>query len=113
MQPPLPHRIRWRNVVRAVLVLAAVALVVAWPRLRAPAPVVPEAPPAVADPVGRPSTQTLPAPRAPASRRRPRARPPVRRARPARAPRAATPAAAPRPTAVAPPAPTAEFEPSP
>ena len=41
----LLHRIRWANVARAAALVAAVALVVAWPRLRAePPPLPPPAP---------------------------------------------------------------------
>ncbi|HWT93599.1 MAG TPA: hypothetical protein VN238_11415, partial [Solirubrobacteraceae bacterium] len=41
--PPL-RRIRWSNLARAAFVLAAVVLVVAWPRLRAEPPALPEQP---------------------------------------------------------------------
>src|SRR5215211_2066235 len=37
----MPTRVRWGNVGRALGAVALVALVVAWPRLRADAPVVP------------------------------------------------------------------------
>ena len=46
----LLHRVRWGNVARAAALLAAIALVVAWPRLRSePPPLPPE--PAVAAPI--------------------------------------------------------------
>lgn len=41
---PLLHRIRWPNVARAAFVVAAIALVVAWPRLRAEPPALPTDP---------------------------------------------------------------------
>ncbi len=40
----LLRRIRWGNVARAIALLAAVGLVVAWPRLSAPPPELPPAP---------------------------------------------------------------------
>jgi hypothetical protein len=40
----LLHRIRWGNVARAAALLAAVVLVVAWPRLRADPPPLPPRP---------------------------------------------------------------------
>jgi hypothetical protein len=40
-EPPLRARVRWGNVARALALVAVAALVVAWPRLRAPAPEVP------------------------------------------------------------------------
>lgn len=40
----LLHRIRWSNVARAAFVVAAIALVAAWPRLRAEPPALPTDP---------------------------------------------------------------------
>lgn len=53
MESDLLHRIRWANVVRAAVVLAAVALVVAWPHLEGEPPALP---PAAAEPVSTPPT---------------------------------------------------------
>ena len=41
MQPDLLSRLRWGNLARAAAVLAAIAAVVAWPRLDAPEPDLP------------------------------------------------------------------------
>ncbi|MDQ3609336.1 MAG: hypothetical protein M3459_10605, partial [Actinomycetota bacterium] len=43
--PSLGARIRWGNVARALALLAAVALVVAWPRLTPSEPALPPPPP--------------------------------------------------------------------
>jgi len=111
MSPDLLHRIRWANVARAAVVLAAAALVLAWPLLKTDPPTLP---PAAAEPVAPAAAEP------PADEFRPRGTPLRRRAvRPHRAaggsdrrrsrPRRHRPAApAPRPVAApAPPAPVA------
>jgi hypothetical protein len=56
--PAFHARVRWGNVAKALALAAVVALVVAWPRLRAPDP---EIPPGAAVPV-RQAPATTPAP---------------------------------------------------
>jgi hypothetical protein len=132
MDNDLRRRIRWPNVGRAALVLVAVALIAAWPRLRSAAPAVVPPAPVVRDPVSPTTTQALPAAR-PVRTIRAAARPATPRPRKAarkpavRRPPAAVPSRpVPRPAAVAParapapapaplppPDPGAEFEPSP
>jgi len=55
MSPNPLHRIRWANVARAAAVLAAVALIVAWPQLKSPPPELPDADVAVVEPPPPPS----------------------------------------------------------
>jgi hypothetical protein len=109
MERELVRRVRWGNVARAAAVVGVVAVVVVWPRLMPPAPVVP-----------RGEAVPLATPRAPgrAERRPPRGSGPLRRrkagggkrrapvVRRRRAPIVA-PAVAPPAWPVAPPAPPA------
>jgi len=72
MQRDLLRRVRWGNVGRAVAVVAAVAAIVAWPRLE-PAP--PRLPPDRATPLvvaSPPPPETPPAPAGRRAARRPR-----------------------------------------
>lgn len=101
MSPPDPllARVRWANVARAAALVAVVALVAAWPQLRAEAPALPDAEarpvpvaPAVAPPETTPAAEfgvesAAPDPepgvrarRRRTKKRRPRPRPVVRRA---------------------------------
>jgi hypothetical protein len=78
-------RLRWDNIARAAAVLAVIALVVAWPRLRAQPPALP---PAAATPVTvEDPALTAPAPaRAVEATRRPHKPRDVPRAKPRRHP---------------------------
>jgi outer membrane biosynthesis protein TonB len=112
--PGIRGRVRWANVARALALVAVAALVVAWPRLRAPAPEVPRGAavpvrqaPAPAGPVTTPEPE--PAPTAEPDPEPARTAPPARtpRRRSAKQPRrrmTARTATAPAPAAV--PAPT-------
>jgi hypothetical protein len=110
-------RLRWDNIARAAAVLAVIALVVAWPRLKAEPPALPSAaatPVTVEDPALA-ATGQAPASartrRPPKPHHAPRARPRRPRARPRHsAPPASRPApvaATPGPAAIVPPAPPA------
>jgi hypothetical protein len=139
MRSDLLHRVRWANVARVAAVLLALALVLAWPRLRSQAaPLPPTAvTPALSDRVGTtevtPPAPTTAATRAqkPATRRaaktrrartrrttprrtKTRARPRAAtapRAVPATAPAPAAPPVASAPSAASAPPPGAEFRP--
>jgi outer membrane biosynthesis protein TonB len=112
--PGIRGRVRWANVARALALVAVAALVVAWPRLRAPAPEVPRGAavpvrqaPAPAGPVT--TSEPEPAPTAEPDPEPARTAPPARtpRRRSAKQPRrrmTARTATAPAPAAV--PAPT-------
>src|SRR3954468_16896782 len=61
---PLHRRVRWGNVARLAAALAALALVLAWPRLKSPAPPLPPgaptpAPVRVAPPVAAPPQRVI------------------------------------------------------
>jgi hypothetical protein len=87
-------RLRWDNIARAAAVVAVIALVVAWPRLKG-AP--PSLPPAAAKPVSieDPALPAAPEQPAPAPKPRRRAKPQHRRAKPQH--RRAKPRSAPAP----------------
>src|SRR5215218_6638731 len=81
--PGIRGCVRWTNVARALALVAVAALVVAWPRLRAPAPEVPRGAavpvrqaPAPAGPVTTPEPE--PAPTAEPVPEPPRTAPPAR-----------------------------------
>src|SRR5215207_9045170 len=111
--PGIRGRVRWANVARALALVAVAALVVAWPRLRAPAPEVPRGAavpvrqaPAPVEPVATPEPD--PAPAAEPVRATPTRGPRRRAAKPRRraTPRTATArVAAPAPAPAPPPAP--------
>jgi hypothetical protein len=102
-QPPgIGGRVRWGNVARVVALAVVAAVVVAWPRLRAPAPEVPagaavpvrEAPASttLAEPAPQPVTTTRAAPVAVREPQAPASAPATRRrARTTKARRSAAP----------------------
>ncbi|MDP8967671.1 MAG: hypothetical protein M3N04_03640, partial [Actinomycetota bacterium] len=74
---PLHARVRWGNVARAAALLALVAIILAWPHLRAREPVLPPAEPVPVAPAPPPTTTSVAAPQPvapPAIAPRPRAR---------------------------------------
>src|SRR3954452_6260956 len=73
-------RVRWRNLAIALAVLALLTLLVAWPALSPPAPVVPPATADVAPPPA-PTVVATPRPGRAAVRPRPRPKPERRRVR--------------------------------
>lgn len=111
MESDLLHRIRWANVARAAAVLAAVALIVAWPHLQGDPPALP---PAAAEPISAPPAARSSAldegefrprgtpvrPKGRSTRRAPAHHPKPRRHRPVKQP-------APAPLPIATPAPPA------
>ena len=114
--PGIRGRVRWANVGRALALVAVAALVVAWPRLRAPAPEVPRGAavpvrtaPVPATPVTTPEPEPAPvaAPEPEPPRTTPRREPRRRVATARRRREARTPAArvtAPAPVSTPPPA---------
>jgi hypothetical protein len=124
--PGIRGRVRWANVARALALVAVAALVVAWPRLRAPAPEVPRGAavpvrqaPAPVEPIATPEPEPEPAPTAKPDaepvRATPRRAPRTRAAKPRRraTPRTATArVAAPAPAPAPPPAPAPGRAPS-
>jgi hypothetical protein len=86
----LLRRIRWGNVARALALVAALVLVVAWPSLRPDPPALPPAPAVASEGEGEefalePPPKRTPSPKRPrpAKRRVRRAKPRARRERPA------------------------------
>jgi hypothetical protein len=120
--PGISGRVRWANVARALALVAVAALVVAWPRLRAPAPEVPRGAavpvrqaPAPAGPVTTPEPEPTPTaePVPEPARTAPPARTPPRRTEKPRRRTTARTATAPAPAPAAVPAPTPPPAPAP